>query len=227
MNGIEVEGLRHAFAGRPVLRNVAFSVAQGEFVTLLGSSGAGKTTLFRCLAGLIKPDAGHILLAGHPIHRLRGPSLAAARRDIGVVFQQFNLVRRRSALENALAGRLAAIPLWRVLLDRYVTADRDAAMAALVRVGLAEQADQRADLLSGGQQQRVAIARALVQRSRVLLADEPVASLDPVNAEAVMALLKEIARERAMTVLCSLHQTDLAYRFADRVRRMEDGIITN
>lgn len=225
MSGIAVRDLRHAFGGQAVLRGVTFTVPEGCFMALLGPSGAGKTTLFRCLTRLIRPDAGSMELAGHPMHRLRGRALAAARRDVGVVFQQFNLVRRRSALENAMSGHLASIPLWRVLLDRYTAADRAAALAALDRVGLSDQAAQRADSLSGGQQQRVAIARALVQNGRVLLADEPVASLDPDNAAAVMALMRDVARERSMTVLCSLHQPALAAAYADRVLDMRDGVI--
>ena len=152
-----------------------------------------------------------------PMHRLERWQLARARRDVGHVFQQFILVRRLSALDNAVAGRLASAPLWRVIARRFSAADRTAAAAALERVGLAGRMEQRADRLSGGQQQRVAIARALVQGSRVLLADEPVASLNPETAASVLGLLREISRERGMTVLCSLHQPELAARFADRV----------
>jgi phosphonate transport system ATP-binding protein len=156
-------------------------------------------------------------VAEHPMHRLERWQLARARRDVGRVFRQFNLVRRLSALDNAVAGRLASVPLWRVIARRFSAADRTAAVAALERVGLAGRMEQRADRLSGGQQQRVAIALALVQGSRVLLADEPVASLNPETAASVLGLLREISRERGMTVLCSLHQPDLAARFADRV----------
>jgi phosphonate transport system ATP-binding protein len=184
-------------------------------VALLGPSGAGKTTLLRCVARLTDPDAGEIVAAGHPMHRLHGRALRSARRDIGFVFQQFNLVRRRSAIDNVLGGRLAAVPLWRIVIGQYGIADRRDAYAALERVGLLDHAAQRADQLSGGQQQRVAIARAVVQKSKILLADEPVASLDPDSAEGVLTLLRDIMREHRMTVLCSLHQPLLARRFAD------------
>ena len=214
-DGVHIRGLRKSFAQRRVFDGFALSAAAGEFVALLGPSGAGKTTLLRCIARLSDPDAGEIVAAGHPMHRLRGRALRSARRDIGFVFQQFNLVRRRSAIGNVLGGRLAAVPLWRIVIGQYGNGDRRDAYAALERVGLLDHAAQRADQLSGGQQQRVAIARAVVQKSRILLADEPVASLDPAAAEGVLTLLRDITREHHMTVLCSLHQPLLAERFAD------------
>ncbi len=215
--GISVAGLTKSFGPSRVLDGISLGVQSGEVVALVGPSGVGKTTLFRCLARLIEPEAGEMWVAGHAMHRLRGRDLAIARRDIGFIFQHFNLVRRLSALDNAVAGRLASAPLWRVVARRFSKADRSSACAALERVGLSAHLHQRADRLSGGQQQRVAIARALVQRSRVLLADEPVASLDPKTAASVLALLREIARENSLTVLCSLHQPELAHHYADRV----------
>jgi phosphonate transport system ATP-binding protein len=213
--GVDIRGLRKSYDGRRVFDGFSLSVEPGQFGALLGPSGAGKTTLLRCIARLTDPDGGEIFAAGHPMHLLRGRALREARRDIGFVFQQFNLVRRRSAVGNVLAGGLAATPLWRVVAGCYGAADRASALAALDRVGLKDHAAQRADRLSGGQQQRVAIARALVQKSRILLADEPVASLDPDAAESILALLRDIVREHHMTVLCSLHQPLLAHRFAD------------
>lgn len=224
-SGIRVRGLCKRYGERTVLDGVSLAVEPGELVALLGPSGAGKTTLFRCLARFVMPDAGEMILAGHPMHALHGRKLAAARRDIGVVFQQFNLVRRRTALDNVLAGRLASVSLWRVALGCFPMDDRAAALAALGRVGLRGHADQRADRLSGGQQQRVAITRALVQQSRVLLADEPVASLDPEAAAGVLALLRDVARRDGLAVLCNLHQRDLARRFADRIIMLEHGRI--
>ena len=221
--GIVVAGLSKSYGLSLVLDRVSLRVELGEVVALLGPSGAGKTTLLRCLTGLVEPDGGEIAVAGHPIHRLKGRRLAEARRDIGFVFQQFNLVRRRSALANALTGRLATVPLWRIVLGRFPREDRAAALGALDRVGLARHVHQRADRLSGGQQQRVAIARALVQRSRVLLADEPVASLDPETAASILDLLRDVARENRLTVLCSLHQHDLAARYADRSITLRDA----
>jgi phosphonate transport system ATP-binding protein len=214
-DGVHIRGLRKSFGTRQVVDNFSLSAEPGEFVGLLGPSGAGKTTLLRCIARLCDPDAGKIVAAGHPMHLLRGRALRSARRDIGFVFQGFNLVRRRSAISNVLGGRLAAAPLWRIVIGQYGAADRRDAEAALERVGLSDHATQRADQLSGGQQQRVAIARAVVQKSRILLADEPVASLDPESADGVLTLLRDIAREHRMTVLCSLHQPLLAARFAD------------
>ncbi len=215
--GLHIEGLRKSYGDRQVLKDFCLSIEPGEFVGLLGPSGVGKTTLFRCILRLTRPDSGQIVAAGHAMHALEGRALSRARQEIGIVFQQFNLVRRRSALTNVIGGRLPAIPLWRLVLGTYPAAERMAAFAALERVGLLDHWAQRADRLSGGQQQRVAIARALVQRSRILLADEPVASLDPSTAEDVLRLCREVAREYCMTVLCSLHQPLLAKRFTDRV----------
>ncbi|RFC64434.1 phosphonate ABC transporter ATP-binding protein [Fulvimarina endophytica] len=220
---LEAEGLWKRFGERQVLRGASLEVAAGEFVALLGPSGAGKSTLFRCLTRLEEPDKGTIRIAGHPFHDLYGRRLADARRSVGVVFQQFNLVRRLSALDNVLAGRLATTPFWRVALRRFTEEDRERAALALDRVGLLPQAHQRADTLSGGQQQRVAIARAIAQGSRVLLADEPVASLDPANARRVLGLMRELGRETGLAVLCTLHQPDLAHEFGDRILRMEGG----
>jgi phosphonate transport system ATP-binding protein len=186
-----------------VLSEIGFSVRAGEVVALLGPSGAGKTTLFRCLTRLIEADAGEIRLLGRSIKGMRSGELRLVRRNIGLVFQQHNLIRRRSALDNVLAGRLGHVSLWRVMTGRFERADRQRAFAALDRVDLLDFADRRADRLSGGQQQRVAIARVLAQESSVILADEPVASLDA--AVSVLSLLRDIAHEGGITVLCSLH----------------------
>jgi phosphonate transport system ATP-binding protein len=220
---LRIEGLSKRFGPMPVLDGVGLDVAPGEFVALVGPSGVGKTTLFRCVTRLIDGDAGKVWLAGQPVHGLTGRRLARARRDIGVIFQQFNLVRRLSALDNVLIGRLGRVPTWRALTGRFVDDDRQRALAALDRVGLLPLAYRRADTLSGGQQQRVAIARALAQESRLILADEPVASLDPVTAAAILSLLRDVASERGIAVLCSLHQVDLAVRFADRVIGLRGG----
>ncbi len=220
---IAAEGLSKSFGARRALRDATFSVQPGEFIAVLGASGSGKTTLFRCLTRLVEPDAGEITLGGQRFSGLSGARLAEARRQIGVVFQQFNLVRRLSALDNVLAGRLAAAPLWRVLLRSFDAGDERLAIEALIAVGLAEHLDQRADTLSGGQQQRVAIARALAQRSRIILADEPVASLDPETADAVLGILRGLTRSSGIAVLTTLHQPELAQKYADRVLRMDGG----
>jgi phosphonate transport system ATP-binding protein len=221
-------GLQRAsksYGGVRALREVSLRVAPGEFVALLGPSGAGKSTVFRCLTALTVPDSGAAFVLGRRIDGLRGGALREARRSIGLIFQQHNLIGRLSALENVLTGRLSATPTWRVLLGRFREADRQLALASLDRVGLLEKAYVRADALSGGQQQRVAIARVLAQQSRVILADEPVASLDPESSRQVLATLRTIAREHGIAVLCSLHQVDLARQFADRLVGLRDGAV--
>ncbi|HLJ64710.1 MAG TPA: phosphonate ABC transporter ATP-binding protein [Stellaceae bacterium] len=212
--GIRVVGLTKRIGDRKVLDGVSFEVNPGEIVAVLGASGAGKTTLFRCLTRLAQCDDGEIFFDGENY---------ANTKEVGLVFQQFNLIRRLSALDNVLAGRLAYVPTWRVMLRRFPYADRQIALASLDRVGLLPYALQRADRLSGGQQQRVAIARALAQHTRFVLADEPVASLDPESAKGVLSILREVARERAIAVLVSLHQVDFALQFADRVIGLRHG----
>ena len=220
MTGLSITHLTKSFATQRVLDGVSLSVAPGEFVALVGPSGIGKTTLLRCIARLTRAESGEIDVCGHDMMRLHGRALRQARQDIGFVFQQVNLVQRRSALENAVAGQLATMPLWRVITGLHKPELEAAAQACLERVGIGEKAQVRADAISGGQQQRVAIARALVQESRLLLADEPIASLDQENAQSILTLLRDLARERQLSVLCSLHQPDLARQFADRVVKL-------
>jgi phosphonate transport system ATP-binding protein len=222
---LEVNNLSKSFGSSPVLEDISFQVRAGEFVAVLGPSGAGKTTLFRSLTRLVEPDNGSILLQGQAIATIKGHQLRLARRKIGLIFQQFNLIRRLSALDNVLVGRLAYVPTWRVMLRQFSRADRQLALACLDQVGLLEKAYQRADSLSGGQQQRVAIARVLAQQSELILADEPVASLDPASAELVLSTLREIAHQQGIAVLCSLHQVNLATGFADRIIGLRDGRI--
>jgi len=204
------------------LMDVSLAVRPGEFVALLGPSGAGKTTLFRCLTGLTPTDEGHVRIDGHPISRTGARELAAARRHVALIFQQFNLVRRLTALENVLAGRLAQASTWRVLARCFARADRQLALRCLDTVGLLDRAWSRADRLSGGQQQRVAIARALAQEAKVILADEPVASLDPDSAATVLDSLRSAARA-GVAVVTSLHQVHLATRYADRIVALRAG----
>lgn len=218
-----LDGIGKRFGTTHALDDVSFRVAPGEFVALLGPSGAGKSTLFRCVTRLVRPDAGRVAVLGRDMGALRGRALREARRDIGLIFQQFNLIGRVSALANVLAGRMGHVATWRVVLRAFPDADRQLALAALDRVGLLEKAYQRADSLSGGQQQRVAIARVLAQRARLVLADEPVASLDPQSAANVLTALRDIARDEGIAVLCALHQVDLARRFADRVVALRGG----
>ncbi len=204
------------------LAGVSFSARPGEFVAVLGPSGAGKTTLFRCLTGLTRPDAGAVVLDGRDICHMRRTELRAARRDIALIFQQFNLIRRLTAVQNVLAGRLASVPTWRVLSRRFARPDRQLALRCLDAVGLLDRAHARADQLSGGQQQRVAIARALAQEAKVILADEPVASLDPESAATVLDTLHRVAKA-GVAVVASLHQVHLAMTYADRIVALRAG----
>jgi phosphonate transport system ATP-binding protein len=209
-------GVSQRYGDRVALDDVGFTLAPGQMLALLG---AGKTTLFRCLAGLQQPDAGRVALDGRDVASLRGRE----RRRIGLVFQQFNLVGRLSALDNVLAGRLGHVPAWRGWLRQFDAADLALAHSCLERVGLRGHADQRADTLSGGQQQRVAIARALAQQPDVIIADEPVASLDPGSGAGILELLKSICHADGLAVVCSLHQPDYARRYADRVLGLRAG----
>jgi phosphonate transport system ATP-binding protein len=220
---IGVRELRKSFGSRVVLDRVSFDVGEGEFVVLLGPSGCGKSTLFRCLTRLIEPDNGRIIIDGTNVSTLSTRELVAFRRQIGFVFQQFNLVKRLPAIDNVLAARLGSTPMWRALLRRFSLEDRQLALACLDNVGLLEQAYQRAERLSGGQQQRVAFARALAQQGDLVLADEPIASLDPESAENVLRIMQHSAKEHGITVLCSLHQVDLAERYADRIVALKSG----
>lgn len=218
-----VEGLCKRYGAQQVLARAALEVHAGELVAILGPSGSGKTTLFSCLTRLVEPDAGRVTVAGRPMTGTRGRGLAAVRREVGVVFQQYNVAARLTALDNVLAGRLTHQPTWRAALRRFPASDRALALSNLESVGLAPHARQPAGTLSGGQQQRVAIARALTQQPRLLLADEPVSSLDPDAAEGILAALRGVATTDGVAVLCSLHQEHLAHRYATRVLRLEDG----
>jgi phosphonate transport system ATP-binding protein len=216
---LEVESLGKTYGNRQAICGITFRARAAEFVAVLGPSGAGKTTLFRCIAGLVSPTGGRISVLGSETSRLRGRE----RRRVAMVFQQFNLIGRRSALSNVLAGRLGHAPVWRGMLGRFAREDQLWALECLDRVGMLDQAEQRADTLSGGQQQRVAIARAIAQRPSIILADEPVASLDPQTSQDVLDLLRDICRREGVAILCSLHQIHLARAYADRIVGLVDG----
>ncbi|WP_433558185.1 phosphonate ABC transporter ATP-binding protein [Pseudonocardia xinjiangensis] len=205
------------------LDDVSLTVHAGEVVVLLGLSGSGKSTLLRHVDGLHLPTSGSVRVLGVDVGSARGCALRGLRRRIGFVFQQFDLVGSRTVLENVCTGALGRLRGPRLGLPTYPRALRREALEHLDRVGLADRAFQRADTLSGGQQQRVAVARALMQRPEVLLADEPVASLDPESSEQVMTLLKTISRENSLTVVCSLHQVDLALGWGDRIIGLRTG----
>jgi phosphonate transport system ATP-binding protein len=228
---VEVDCLSKSFAGsRKALDAVSLSVGPGEMVALIGASGSGKSTLLRHLAGLIAGDrgAGGTIRIGDGVIQCQGRiarDIRHRRAGIGFVFQQFNLVGRLRVDTNVLVGLLGKMPTWRSLLGWFTDAERALAQQALERVGIAEQAGRRASTLSGGQQQRAAIARALVQRARIILADEPIASLDPESARNVMATLADINRRDGITVIVSLHQVDIARRYCPRVVALKDGTI--
>jgi len=221
---LEVKNLTKVYPdGTVALRDVSFSVDDGEFMVVIGLSGAGKSTLLRCINRLIDPTEGQIIWDGVDITAAGPEQLREVRRQIGMIFQHFNLVKRSNVLTNVLAGRLGYVNPWHSLLHRFPAKDRQMAMHALERVGIAEQAHKRADELSGGQQQRVGIARALMQQPRIILADEPVASLDPVLAHSILGDLERLNQEDDITILCSLHYLDLIQRYGTRVIGLRDG----
>jgi phosphonate transport system ATP-binding protein len=205
------------------LDDVSFDVPKGQFLAVIGLSGSGKSTLLRCINRLIDPTGGRILFDEQDITAANEGELRRIRRRIGMVFQHFNLVHRSSVLTNVLSGRLGYVnPAWS-FINRFPPADVANARKQLERVGLAEKAANRADELSGGQQQRVGIARALMQDPEMILADEPVASLDPVLAHSIMQYLEQINKQDGVTVLCSLHFLDLVHRYADRAIALNQG----
>ncbi len=221
---LQVEHLTKIYPdGTVALRDVSFTVADGEFKAVIGLSGSGKSTLLRCINRLIEPTEGRIIWDGIDITAARGEELRRIRRQIGMIFQQFNLVKRSSVLTNVLSGRLGYANPWLTLVHYFPPEDHCRAVAALERVGIADKIHSRADQLSGGQQQRVGIARALMQEPRLILADEPVASLDPVLAHSILQYLERLNKEDGITILCSLHFLDLVHRYADRVIGLKDG----
>ena len=221
---LRIENLTKVYDnGVRALTDVSFTVPAGQFCAIIGLSGSGKSTLLRCINRLIEPTSGRIIFDGVDVTAANDAELRRARRRIGMVFQHFNLVHRSPVITNVLAGRLGyTSPVWS-LINRFTNDDMAKARAQLERVGLADKAENRADALSGGQQQRVGIARALMQDPRLILADEPVASLDPVLAHSIMRHLEEINQQDGVTVLCSLHFLDLVHAYADRVIALNEG----
>ena len=221
---IEIQNLHKVYPnGTVALTDVNFTVNDGEFLVVIGLSGSGKSTLLRCINRLIEPTQGKVIWDGVDVTAASGAEMRRIRRQIGMVFQQFNLVRRSSVITNVLAGRLGYANPWMSLLGFWPKEERDRAWRALNRVGIADKADARADALSGGQQQRVGIARALMQEPRLILADEPVASLDPVLSHSILQYLEQLNRDEKITVICSLHFLDLVHRYATRVIALKDG----
>jgi len=223
---LTLDDVRRDFGSRCALNALSLVIYPGELVAVIGRSGAGKTTLLRCLSRFTPVTAGTIRLRGDDLATLKGPALRAHRRRVGMIYQQFNLVRRLRVVENVLAGRLGYLKgfaRWAALAYRFSPADRDIALRCLDHVGLLDRAWQRTDTLSGGEQQRVAIAKILAQDPEIILADEPIASLDLMNGELVMETLRQIAHVAGLAIVTTLHHVDFARRYADRVLGFRGG----
>jgi phosphonate transport system ATP-binding protein len=221
---LQVEHLTKVYDdGTIALRDVSFEVPEGQFLAIIGLSGSGKSTLLRCINRLIDPTEGRILWKGEDITAASEEEMRRIRRRIGMVFQNFNLVHRSRVITNVLAGRLGYTSPALALANRFSKSDRERALAQLARFGLEGKDQNRTEELSGGQQQRVGIARAMMQDPEMILADEPVASLDPVLAHSIMQYLEDINRNDGVTVLCSLHFLDLVHRYGQRVIALNEG----
>jgi phosphonate transport system ATP-binding protein len=218
-----IEGVSRRFGSKAAVSDASFAVERGCFVGVIGRSGAGKSTMLRMINRLIDPSAGRIVFDGLDVTALEGQELRLWRRRAAMIFQQFNLVGRLDVLSNVLMGRLAAVPAWRTLLNLWPEDDKVIALSALEQFDIGQLAAQRVEHLSGGQQQRVAIARALVQEPELILADEPIASLDPRNTRIVMDALLRINKHFGITVMCNLHSLDLARSYCDRLIGMAAG----
>jgi phosphonate transport system ATP-binding protein len=210
-------------AGIPVLKDINLEIPGSGLTAIIGPSGTGKSTLIRCINRLVQPTSGEILYGGQDLAKLSGSALREARRRIGMVFQEYNLVERLTVMENLLCGRLGYVSAWRVWLRRFPQADIDHAFSLLEAVGLAGFENRRADALSGGQRQRVGIARAVMQEPKIILADEPTSSLDPKTSVEIMELLRNLGAARNIPVVVNIHNVELARRFATRIVGMTGG----
>ena len=220
---LQLENLGKSFAGKQAVSGVSLTVPSGAFVGVIGRSGAGKSTLLRMINRLVEPSAGSVRFGAQDVTALRGRALRAWRQNCAMIFQQFNLVNRLDVLSNVMMGRLGHMPAWRAALKLWSHEDKLIALAVLEQMDIVALAANRAEELSGGQQQRVAICRALVQEPALILADEPIASLDPRNTKIVMDALRRINGEFGITVLCNLHSVDLAKSYCDRLVGMAQG----
>jgi phosphonate transport system ATP-binding protein len=209
--------------GKPVLRDISLDISDRGITAIIGPSGTGKSTLIRCINRLVEPTAGEILFENQDLVKLDRAALRLARRQIGMVFQEYNLVERLTVMENVLSGRLGYVSPFKAWLREYPPADIARAFELLEAVGLEGYANQRADSLSGGQRQRVGIARAIMQEPRLLLADEPTSSLDPKTSVEIMSLMRDLCRSRNIPVMVNMHDVELARRFADRIIGMSTG----
>lgn len=223
---LKIEHLKKRYKTGPwVLNDISLSVPDGEIVGLIGPSGAGKSTFIRCINRLIDPSEGNIHLDDVCLSSLTSGKIREQRRHIGMIFQEYALVERLSVMENVLSGRLGYLPFWRSFLRQYPEQDIDNAFSYLDRVGLIDHANKRADELSGGQRQRVGIARALAQDPRLLLVDEPTASLDPKNSRQIMRLIQSICREKSLSAIINIHDVPLAMQFVDRIIGLQGGTV--
>jgi phosphonate transport system ATP-binding protein len=221
---LALKGLRMEYvAGKPILKDIHLRIEGRGITAIIGPSGTGKSTLVRCINRLVNPTAGQILFHGQDLAQLSGQALRHARRKIGMVHQEYNLVERLSVMENVLSGRLGYMPAWKAWLRKFSPEDVARAFALLDAVGLGDFAHRRADQLSGGQRQRVGIARALMQQPDLILADEPTSSLDPKTSVEVMEIMVRLAGERGIPVVINIHNVELARRFANRIIGMARG----
>jgi phosphonate transport system ATP-binding protein len=223
---LKIENLAKTYSnGTQALKEISFDVKAGEFVVILGNSGSGKSTLLRCVTRLVEPTSGRIFLDDNEVTGAGPRQLRRLRRKTGMIFQQYNLVARMSVLTNVLTGRLGYISSWRGWINSFPSDSVMQAEAKLAALGLSEKGRQRADTLSGGQQQRVGIARALMQQPKIILADEPVSSLDPAATISIMDILRDINQKEGVTVLCNLHLPELARKYGDRILALKNGLL--
>jgi len=215
--------VRYSAKGPEILRGIDFDVQADDFMAIIGPSGAGKSTLIRCINRLVEPTGGEINFLGKDIRSLSPKNLRILRRDIGMIFQEFNLINRMSVMDNVLSGRLGYTGNFRTLFRHFPKTDISMALEYLDRVGLSDHIEKRADELSGGQRQRVGIARALMQKPKLLLLDEPTSALDPKISREVMALIQGIAKELNVPALCNIHDVQLAKEFCNRIIGLQDG----
>lgn len=226
MTILEVENLRvrYTASGPEILKGVSFSVQSDDFLAIIGPSGSGKSTLIRCINRLVEPSSGSIQLLDKDLLALNPRELRMMRRNVGMIFQEFNLINRMSVMDNVLSGRLGYVGNLRSLFRYFPRADIMRALEILDRVGLSDHIDKRADELSGGQRQRVGIARALMQQPKLLLLDEPTSALDPKISREVMALIRSIAKELGVPAICNIHDVLLAKEFCNRIIGLQDGV---
>ena len=223
---LELKNVTHQFhKDEPVLQQVSLKIAEGEFVSVIGRSGAGKTTLLKLFNAMVKPQQGTVWVDGECLSQCSGKKLRQIQQKIAVIYQDFCLVSQSTALENVLHGALYRNPLWRVMTSCFTEQDNKKAKEALAKVDLADKADTLVSTLSGGEKQRVAIARALMQQASIILADEPVASLDPVAAEQVLSLLKSLQQEKKLTVVMNSHNTLQAAQYVERIIGLKQGVV--